>query len=127
MKQLTCAVLGCLAAGSVLACGRAATEPSALAPASLRINVTTQVYGAGWSFAFVVRVDGGVDRPISENGSLVIDPIAAGVHTVTLVTHYPNSFFGCLVTVGGIRRTTVMVTAPATGTVQVGYNVVCIP
>jgi len=122
MKKLTWSIVGCLAAGSVLACGRTATEPSALTPASLRISVTTQVYGGGWSFAFVVRVDGGADRPISENGSLVIDPIAAGVHTVTLVTHYPwIGFSGCR------GPSTLRVTIPAGGTGLVNFGVVCSP
>jgi hypothetical protein len=128
MKRLTCAVLGCLAAGSVLACGRAATEPSALAPTSLRISVTTQAYGGGWSFAFVVRVDGGADRPIPENGSLVIDPIAAGVHTVTLVTNYPwIGFAGCRISMSQVSPVTVSVTIPASGMGRVNFGVVCSP
>lgn len=126
MKKLTWVVLGYLAAGSVVACSP--TEPSAQGPASLQISVTTQVYGGGWSFAFVVRVDGGADRPIPENGSLVIDPVAAGEHTVTLVTNYPwIGFSGCRVNASQFSSTTVGATIPTGGMGQVHFGVVCSP
>ena len=117
----------CLAVASVLVCSCAATEASTQAPPSLRINVATQAYGSGWNFAFVVRVDDDADRPIAQNGSVVIDPIAPGEHTVTLVTHYPNTLFGCRVTAGLAQMPTVTVTVARTGVSEVSYSVVCIP
>ena len=128
VKKLSWAVLEYLAAGSVLACGRGATEPSAPGPAALQISVTTQVYGCCWSFDFVVRVDGGADRPISENGNLVIDPIAAGGHTVTLVTNYPwVGFSGCRVGGRQVGTATVSVTVPAGRIGRVNFDVFCSP
>jgi hypothetical protein len=75
-----------------------------------------------------VGVDGPADRPIAATGYLVINPVATGEHTVTLVTNYPPvGFAGCFVTVNQVQTTAVTVTVPAGGMGRINYDVVCIP
>ena len=99
-----------------------------LPPESLLISVTTRTAGTGWHLAFQVRVDDTGDRPIAAIGYLVVNPIATGEHTVTLVPNYPaTGIAGCRVSVNQVPTARVSVTVPQGGFGRVDFHVVCIP
>jgi hypothetical protein len=96
-------------------------------PGSLIITLTLEVYGTGWSLDwFRVRVDNGVERSITLNGYVVINPISPGTHTVSInlpTAHWPDHVFEC--TVSG--NNTVSVQVPADAIARVSFSGRCIP
>jgi len=96
-----------------------------LAPGSLLVGVSTRTIGTGWSLSFSLLVD---DRPagsVPTNGYVIISPIAAGTHSVKLVTNYPGSCFisGGQQMFSGLAT----VTVPPGGFGRQTYGVLCVP
>ena len=97
----------------------------AMPPNSLLVHVTTDAYGTGWSFRFFVNLDDAPGRSISENGYLVLGPVIAGDHTVTLDTGLPGSCF--VSSSSGVFNPVATVNVPANGYAKVVFSVVCVP
>ncbi len=77
-----------LLVGLFLAVGcKDSTGPST---GSVRVMVTTSGPGADTTSHYSVRVDGGTSRLIASNGSMTIDGLSVGSHTVTLTGTLSN-------------------------------------